>query len=141
LAKRAGIKQALRNRRQREIAVCHGFRKQYVTTLDRVNVQYSTREFLVGHKLPGLDKSYLRLSEEDRLAEYAKAIDMLTISYEGKLKQQIKNKEKDNQLIYEELYLLNNCVLHLSSQMEKAGIDSHETKVKLMDTQILSLKE
>jgi integrase len=118
---------------KKQIMRTHGFRKFFINQLDKGNVNFMTREYLAGHRLPGQNESYVRMSEEDRLLEYTKAIDMLTISSEGKLKQQLKSKEKDNQLIYEELYLLNNCVLHLSSQMEKAGIDSHETKVKVME--------
>ena len=95
LQKEAGI--VLKDKK--EIANCHGFGKAYISTLDRAGVQYTTREYLSGHRLPGQDSSYLRLSEEDRLVEYRKALDFLTISSESKLRQQIKNKESEIKFI------------------------------------------
>ena len=86
--------------------------------LDRAGVQYTTREYLSGHRLPGQDSSYLRLSEEDRLVEYRKAMDLLTISSEGKLRQQIQNKESDVKFIQSEISSLKRCVNHMISMMK-----------------------
>ena len=48
----------------------------------------------MGHKTSrGLDKNYLRLSVEDRLNEYLKAMDLLTISPENRLRKQIAEHE------------------------------------------------
>jgi integrase len=81
--------------KKREIALCHGFRKLYITTLDRAGVQYTTREYLAGHKLPGQDRHYLRLSEEDRLKEYSKAISALTFDKNIDLILQVDELEQE----------------------------------------------
>jgi hypothetical protein len=41
----------------------------------------------------GLDVNYDRTSEEDRLAEYLKAVDLLTINSENRLKKKIHQLE------------------------------------------------
>ena len=43
---------------------------------------------MLGHSL-GLDDAYLRLSEEEVLAEYLKAVDSLTINNENRLQKQV----------------------------------------------------
>jgi integrase len=69
---------------------CHGFRKFYVTNMKKANTDFSDREFLVGHKHSrGLDVNYDRTSEEVRLQEYLKALDLLTISPENRLRKEL----------------------------------------------------
>lgn len=63
-----------------DIMLTHGFRKYCVTMLKKANVDWSDREFLVGHRHSrGLDVQYDKTSEEDRLYEWSKAINLLTI--------------------------------------------------------------
>lgn len=86
----------------------HGYRKFAITQMKLSRVDYNDREFLVGHKVSrGLDTSYDRTSEEDRLKEFLKAIDLLTISPENRLRKQVaeqdytiqtRMKEKDVQI-------------------------------------------
>lgn len=71
-----------------EISRTHGFRKWFITQCDRSGMSFSTREFLSGHRLPNQDPSYIRYAEEDRLAEYVKAIPLLTIDPTQRLKQE-----------------------------------------------------
>ena len=73
----------------RHVMRTHGSRKLNINQLDRAGVHFSCREFLAGHKLPGQDSSYVRATEEDRLMEYRKAIDLLTIKENHRLKTQI----------------------------------------------------
>ena len=40
-----------------QVMITHGFRKFFITNLDRAGVLWSTREYLSGHKLPGQDAS------------------------------------------------------------------------------------
>jgi site-specific recombinase XerD len=122
LQKEAGI--VLKDKK--DIANCHGFRNAYISILDRTGVQYSTREYLSGHRLLGQDSSYLRPSEEDRLVEYRKALDFLTISSESKLRQQIKNKESEIKFIHEDISSLKRCINHMISMMQKQGYDTEE---------------
>ena len=72
----------------------HGFRKFANTQMIKAGVDYNTKEYLLGHrKNLGLDTSYDRTPEEDRLAEYLKAMDLLTISPENRLRKQIAEQE------------------------------------------------
>jgi integrase len=71
-----------------EVSRTHGFRKWFITQCDRSGMSFSTREFLSGHRLPNQDPSYIRYAEEDRLAEYVKAIPLLTIDPTQRLRQE-----------------------------------------------------
>ena len=54
-------------------------RKWFITQCDRSGISFTTREYISGHRLPNQDASCIRVTEEDRLAEYVKAIPLLTI--------------------------------------------------------------
>lgn len=72
----------------------HGFRKFANTQMIKAGVDYNTKEYLLGHrKNLGLDTSYDRTPEEDRLQEYLKAMDLLTISPENRLRLQVQEQE------------------------------------------------
>lgn len=63
---------------------CHGFRKFAITMMIKGKVDYNAREYLVGHKVSrGLDQNYDRTSEEDRLSEFLRAVDLLTLHPEN----------------------------------------------------------
>ena len=63
-----------------DIMLTHGFRKFAVTMMKKAKIDWSDREFLVGHRHSrGLDVQYDKTSEEDRLVEWSKAINLLTI--------------------------------------------------------------
>jgi integrase len=74
-----------------EVMRNHGLRKFAITQMIKAKVGYDAREYLVGHRgSRGLDIHYDRTSEEDRLMEYLKAVDLLTIDPKQRL-------EKENQ--------------------------------------------
>jgi integrase len=91
-----------------DVMLSHGFRKFNITQMIKAKVDYSTREFLVGHKHSrGLDVNYDRTHEDDRLQEFLKAMDLLTISPENRLRKrvaeqkhtiQVQMAEKDRQI-------------------------------------------
>jgi hypothetical protein len=63
------------------VMMSHGFRKWAITQMKKAKVDFSDREYLVGHKMSrGLDVSYDRTTEEERLEEWSKAINNLTIN-------------------------------------------------------------
>jgi hypothetical protein len=66
----------------------HGFRKFFNTNLVRAKVNIAIKERLLGHSI-GLDDNYLRLNEEEVLAEYLKAVDLLTINNEHRLQRKV----------------------------------------------------
>ena len=77
-----------------ENMLSHGFRKFKETQMIAANVEYNTRQFLVGHKSAvGLDSSYDRTPESVRLREFCKAMDLLTISPENRLRKQVAEQE------------------------------------------------
>ncbi len=89
------IKANLRNQHEnqyqrRDKAMFHAFRKFFNTTLVNTNVSHLVKELLMGHSV-GLDDSYYRPNEQTMLAEYAKAINNLTISNEERLKVKVEN--------------------------------------------------
>jgi integrase len=88
--KRAGVNQISVENKRRQVMRTHGFRKFFINQCDRSNTNFSVREHLVGHKLPNQDSHYIRKTEEEMLAEYVKAIPLLTIHSEGRLEHQIQ---------------------------------------------------
>ena len=107
---------------------CHGFRKFYVTNMKKANADFSDREFLVGHKYSrGLDVNYDRTSEDDRLQEYLKAMDLLTISPENRLRKEIHDKD---QIINHKLQEKDDALVTLSDQVMKLMAEVQELKQK-----------
>ena len=86
--KRAGVNQIAVGSKRRQVMRTHGFRKYFLNQCDRGNMNYSVRECLVGHKLPNQDSHYIRKTEEEMLAEYIKAIPLLTIDPNQRLEQE-----------------------------------------------------
>ena len=107
---RAGLKvvRSWKNRELNEVMASHGFRKFCITQMKKAKVDFNDREALVGHRQSrGLDVNYDRTTEEERLAEYLKAMELLTISPENRLRKQVaeqdytiqtRMKEKDEQI-------------------------------------------
>lgn len=97
ILKRSGLK-------TKEVMRSHGLRKRAITLMIKAKVDYSTREFLVGHKVSrGLDVSYDRTSEEDRLSEFLRAVDYLTICSENRLKNKIHQLESEHSAEWKQL--------------------------------------
>ena len=79
----------------KQVMRTHGMRKFFINQLDKANVPYVVREYLAGHRLSGNNASYVRTSEEDRLQEYLKAVDLLTIDPNQRLEQKVKELESE----------------------------------------------
>ena len=106
---KAGLRTRTHDTRTRHTHMLdHAFRKFANTKMIEAGVDHNTKEFLLGHKISrGLDNSYDRTPAKIRLKEYLKAIDLLTISPENRLRKQVaeqdytiqtKMKEKDEQI-------------------------------------------
>jgi integrase len=79
---------------EHEQMAAHGFRKFCNTQMIKAGVEYNTKEFILGHKITrGLDNSYDRTPEHERLVEYMKAVELLTISPENRLRKQLAESE------------------------------------------------
>jgi hypothetical protein len=66
----------------------HGFRKFANTQIVLAEVNGAAKEMLLGHSI-GLDDKYYRPTPQQLFDEYAKAIDLLTINDENRLRKQV----------------------------------------------------
>lgn len=72
----------------------NGFRKFAITMMKQAKVDFTDREYLVGHKMSrGLDVNYDRTDEEDRLTEWFKAVNLLTINSKYRTELKLKRLE------------------------------------------------
>jgi integrase len=86
---------------RKDVAIAHGFRKFFTTQLINSKVNSEIREMLLGHKI-GLASAYYRPTDEEIYQEYLRAIDLLTINEENRLKRKVhdlSNKTKENEYI------------------------------------------
>jgi len=83
LSTRAGIK-------DKNLPICHAFRKFYSTQLVEADVKTELRWLLEGHKLKGNDSHYVRTTDQRLQQEYEKAINHLTINEENRLKMKVE---------------------------------------------------
>jgi site-specific recombinase XerD len=94
LEEKAGI-------RTKEVTATHGFRKFFTTQVINAKVNPEIREMLLGHKI-GLASAYYRPTDEEMYQEYLKAVDLLTINEENRLKRKVhdlSNKTREDEYI------------------------------------------
>jgi integrase len=80
--------------RNKEVPVCHGFRKFFTTQLmdSKIKVDKAIIEMLLGHKI-GLTSAYYKPTDDEILEEYMKAVNNLTINEENRLKTKVEKLE------------------------------------------------
>jgi integrase len=116
IGSRLRVRTAKKDRYLHRVMKSHGLRKFTITQMKKAQMDFSDREYLVGHKVSrGLDINYDRTSEEDRLLEYLKALDFLTISPENRLRKQVAEQENT---IKVQLVESNQRVEELKKQIE-----------------------
>jgi integrase len=96
IVQRAGLRTAQIKKKHElhEVMASHGFRKFCITQMVKAKLEYNVREFISGHRrTTGLDRHYDRTSEDDRLQEYLKAMDLLTINDENRLRRQVQEQD------------------------------------------------
>jgi site-specific recombinase XerD len=108
LAERSGIRKREHETKskkfssiRKDVAIAHGFRKFFTTQLINSKVNSEIREMLLGHKI-GLASAYYRPTDEEIYQQYLKAVDLLTINEENRLKRKVhdlSNKTKENEYI------------------------------------------
>ena len=116
-----------------EVLRCGGFRKFAITQMKHARIDFSDREYLVGHKYSrGLDNNYDRTTEEERLFEWSKAIDNLTINQAHRLKKKLRLIEGEtNQRIAaqdREITMLKNRLQAEEAQRQKILDDMADIK-------------
>lgn len=77
--------------KRKQVPLLHGLRKFTTKQLVDSNVKAEIREMLLGHKI-GLTGVYYRPTEQDMLTEYYKAVHLLTISNEERLKFKLEER-------------------------------------------------
>lgn len=75
--------------KRKEIAIFHGLRKFFTKQLVDSKLNPEIREMLLGHKI-GLASAYYKPTQEEMLNEYMKAVNLLTINEENRLKQKVE---------------------------------------------------
>ena len=93
-----------RGRKRNPIARAHGFRKFATTNMIRAKVNAEAREMLLGHSI-GLTTAYYRPDESELLSEYLKAVDLLTINQENRLRlenEELKEEKSQMKLMKEQ---------------------------------------
>jgi integrase len=92
---------AITGQKRREIPAVHGLRKFAATQMGLSDMKVEPREILLGHSI-GVRQHYQRYSDEALLHEYLKAVDLLTINEENKLRKKVEIlEEKERDLIKE----------------------------------------
>ena len=73
----------------------HGFRKFANTQMVQADLKGAPKEMLLGHSI-GLDDKYYRPTQAQLLEEYLKAVDLLTINEENRLRRKVERvNDKD----------------------------------------------
>jgi len=75
--------------KRKEIQIFHGFRKFFTKQLVDSKLNPEIREMLLGHKI-GIASAYYKPTEQEMLNEYLKAVNLLTINEENRLKRKIE---------------------------------------------------
>lgn len=84
LRKKSDIK-----RNRYEFQTDHGFRKFFKTRCEIAGMRSINIEKLMGHSI-GISDSYYRATESELLEDYLKAVDLLTINEESRLRKKVK---------------------------------------------------
>ena len=74
-----------------EFQTNHGFRKWFKTRCELAGMKSINIEKLMGHSI-GISDSYYRATEAELLEDYLKAVDLLTIDEESRLKLKLEQK-------------------------------------------------
>jgi integrase len=91
IVRKSGVRSVNHNRDRKEVALAHGFRKFFTTQCINAKINAEIREMLLGHKI-GLASCYYRPTQEDFIQEYLKAVNLLTINEENRLKLKLEQK-------------------------------------------------
>lgn len=75
--------------KRKQIPVLHGFRKFFTKQLVDSHLNPEIREMLLGHKI-GLASAYYKPTQEEMLNEYLKAVNLLTINEENRLRKKVE---------------------------------------------------
>lgn len=125
-------------RNRNDIMMTHGFRKFYETMLVHSNIHETIIRKLTGHSENGnLTQRYSKQIEEKMLEEYMKAIDLLTINEENRLRKKVENFEKEDTekiQMRNRINLLETKIKNFTQQIVKENEDLRKSLASLKHT-------
>lgn len=118
--------------RRHEWKAVHGYRKFFKTRAEQV-MNRTNVEYLMGHSL-GISQSYYKPVERDVLADYLKAVDLLTIDNDNKsatlLQKQVSELTEKSQ---EENYIIKGKLAEKEKEIEAAAREAEQQKEQLAE--------
>jgi chromosome segregation ATPase len=112
-------------------------RKFNLTSLVSADVNPIVKEMLIGHKSSlGLDNNYYKPTEQQVLQEYLKAVDLLTIYDENRLKKKVAVLEKNR----DEIEILKLEQKHKDKEMENQMLH-YEMRIDQLEQERLEEKQ
>lgn len=82
------------------VPMSHGFRKFWMNQAVNAKINPEIREMLLGHRI-GIASAYYRPIEDEMLAEFERAIDLLTIDPNNRLQRKVDTLEKGRNQVEE----------------------------------------
>jgi hypothetical protein len=143
-----GVRKPVVGVRRYEFKTTHGFRKFFKTHAQQVMVEANV-EYMMGH-VGGMGEYYHKPDERLLLADYLKAVDVLTINNNSEQRQQreVELKIKDNQRD-EQIAVLENKIKSFKQDMRemydqmdaimkwKSKVNINDAKEKIKDDEII----
>ncbi len=117
----------------------HGFRKFFETESQKVMKTINV-SMLMSHDT-GIVQHYYKPKEDELLEDYLKAVDLLTIDEENKLKKEVKDLEKKNK---EKEYMINVALMEKDKEVENLKQQDkikEEALLKLSDQVMILMKD
>lgn len=110
-------KKSSMKRNRYEFQTNHGFRKWFKTRCEQSGMKSINIETLMGHSI-GISDSYYRITEDELLSEYLKAVDLLTINENSSLKRQLAKLSKSTSTVKsEQIQLSTDAIASLSDRI------------------------
>lgn len=110
----------LSGRRRNDVKASHGFRKFFSNWIGKSRLDVEIQELLMGHKI-GLRARYLKYSTEDKLNEYLRAVDNLTIDAANRLQKEVDEYKKQER----EIASLKKEILEIKQQIQTPQMKPH----------------
>lgn len=102
-----------------EFQTNHGFRKWFKTRCEQSGMKSINIETLMGHSI-GISDIYYRITEEELLSEYLKAVDLLTIKENSIIKRHVAELSKRTSAVKsEQIQISTDAIASLSDQILK----------------------
>ena len=113
------------NSRMHEFKALHGYRKYFKTNCEAAGMKSINIEILMGHNI-GVSKSYYKPTEQEVLQDYLKAVNLLTIGNENKLKSRI-NELVEKERVQE--YIINKKLMEKDEEIQLLKQKTRKKKI------------